>query len=82
MGHDNKHWLAMPGDDRQRLCCLDSEKSHEVRADCLGPGWVQVFLRSVEAGTSLLAVDSEGYSHENIIKYMKIRQVLPTLDFT
>lgn len=36
--------------------------AQELPAEFLQQGWVQVFLRSVEGGTSVLAVDAEGAS--------------------
>ena len=38
---------------------LNVDKSNELSADFL-QGWVQVFLRPIEGGTSVLAVDAEG----------------------
>ncbi|CAJ1335602.1 unnamed protein product [Effrenium voratum] len=60
LGHDNKHWLVVPGDDKAKLCCLNADEINELPADFLHQGWVQVFLRSTEGGTSVLAVDAEG----------------------
>ena len=39
---------------------MNADKSNELPADFLQQGWVQVFLRPVEGGTSVLAVDAEG----------------------
>ena len=60
LGHDNKHWLAMPGDDKTKLCCLEGDKCFDLSADFLDQGWIQVFLRSAAGATSVLGVDSAG----------------------
>lgn len=60
LGHDNKHWLAMPGDDKTKVCCMDGDSSLNLNADFLDQGWIQIFLRSVEGGTSVFGMDQEG----------------------
>eukprot|EP00913_Durusdinium_trenchii_P017243 g16213.t1 len=58
-GDDNKHWLAFRSDEN-KLGLLKGDDYEELPAEFLQQGWVQVFLRSVEGGTSVLAVDAEG----------------------
>ncbi|CAE8722921.1 unnamed protein product [Polarella glacialis] len=63
LGDDNKHWLALPGGDRNTVCCVEgaSGKASEVKAEVGREDWMQLFLRPApDGGTALLGVDGEG----------------------
>ncbi|OLQ10011.1 hypothetical protein AK812_SmicGene6302 [Symbiodinium microadriaticum] len=70
---DNKHWLAMPGcmdgDSSLNLnadfldqvdAFIQHAKLFRARIPHARQGWIQIFLRSVEGGTSVFGMDQEG----------------------
>jgi len=62
LGDDNKHWLALSGDERS-LCSVDgaSGNASNLTAAASSTEWCQYFLRSASDGcTNVLSVDDEG----------------------